>query len=63
MKDISTTLFIVIMLAIGIVYAGLAEYKTSKSISYPEEIQIAKEGDTLIVYSVKDSIYVKFKNK
>jgi hypothetical protein len=33
-----------------------------KPISYPEEIQIAKAGDTLIVTSVSDSIYIKFKH-
>ena len=35
----------------------------NKPISYPEEIQIAKAGDTLIVSSVSDSIYIGFKNK
>lgn len=38
-------------------------YDSGKPISYPEEIQIAKPGDTLIVYSIKDSIYIGFKNK
>ena len=33
-----------------------------KPISYPEEIQIAKAGDTLIVSSVSDSIYIGFKH-
>lgn len=33
-----------------------------KPISYPEEIQIAKPGDTLIVSSVSDSIYIGFKH-
>jgi hypothetical protein len=37
--------------------------KQEKPISYPEEIQIAKEGDTLIVSSVSDSIYIGFKRK
>ena len=51
---------------LGIVILGSLQdckSKNDKPISYPEEIQIAKEGDTLIVYSVKDSIYIKFKNK
>ena len=39
------------------------ESKNDKPISYPEEIQIAKAGDTLIVSSVSDSIYMGFKNK
>ena len=39
------------------------DYNSGKPISYPEEIQIAKPGDTLIVYAVKDSIYIGFKNK
>jgi hypothetical protein len=34
-----------------------------KPISCPEEIQIAKAGDTLIVSSVSDSIYIGFKHK
>jgi len=37
------------------------EIKT-KPISYPEEIEIAKPGDTLIVTSVSDSIYIGFKH-
>lgn len=47
----------------GIVIFGLIQKYESKPISYPEEIQIAKPGDTLIVYSVKDSIYIGFKTK
>jgi len=39
------------------------ESKNNKPISYPEEIQIAKAGDTLIVSSVSDSIYIGFKHK
>ncbi len=39
----------------------LSESKT-KPISYPEEIEIAKPGDTLIVTSVRDSIYIGFKH-
>lgn len=39
----------------------LSESKT-KPISYPEEIEIAKPGDTLIVTSVSDSIYIGFKH-
>ena len=39
------------------------DYDSGKPISYPEEIQIAKPGDTLIVYSIKDSIYIGFKTK
>lgn len=37
--------------------------KQEKPISYPEEIQIAEAGDTLIVSSVSDSIYIGFKNR
>ena len=37
--------------------------KKEKSISYPEEIQAVKAGDTLYVSSVSDSIYINFKNK
>lgn len=35
-------------------------YKT-KPISYPEEIQAVRAGDTLYVSSVSDSIYIGFK--
>lgn len=62
-KDITTPVFIGIVLAIFVVY-GLAmsgEYKTSKPISYPEEIQAVRAGDTLYVSSVSDSIYIEFK--
>ena len=51
---------------LGIVILGsLQKYesKQEKPISYPEEIQIAKAGDTLIVSSVSDSIYIGFKHK
>jgi hypothetical protein len=51
---------------LGIVVLGsLQKYesKNVKPISYPEEIQIAKAGDTLIVSSVSDSIYIGFKHK
>lgn len=47
----------------GIIILGLIQRYESKPISYPEEIQIAKPGDTLIIYAVKDSIYIGFKNK
>jgi ABC-type transporter lipoprotein component MlaA len=50
----------VVLTTIGI--KGMID-NSGKPISYPEEIQIAKPGDTLIVYSVKDSIYIGFKNK
>jgi hypothetical protein len=38
----------------------LTESKT-KPISYPEEIQAVRAGDTLYVSSVSDSIYIGFK--
>lgn len=50
----------VVLTTIGI--KGMID-NSCKPISYPEEIQIAKPGDTLIVYSVKDSIYIGFKTK
>lgn len=37
--------------------------KQDKPISYPEEIQAVRAGDTLYVSSVSDSIYIGFKNK
>jgi hypothetical protein len=35
--------------------------KQEKPISYPEEIQAVRAGDTLYVSSVSDSIYIGFK--
>jgi hypothetical protein len=37
--------------------------KQEKAISYPEEIQAVRAGDTLYVSSVSDSIYIGFKHK
>ena len=37
--------------------------KQDKPISYPEEIQAVRAGDTLYVSSVSDSIYIGFKHK
>jgi len=45
------------------VLGPLLDNSDDKPISYPEEIQIAKAGDTLIVSSVSDSIYIGFKKK
>lgn len=39
------------------------ENTTGKPISYPEEIQAVRAGDTLYVSSVSDSIYIGFKKK
>ena len=63
-KDITTPVFIGTILAI-FVLCGLTlmsiEYNSSKPISYPEEIQAVRAGDTLYVSSVSDSIYIGFK--
>ena len=51
---------------LGIVILGsLQKYesKNLKPISYPEEIQAVRAGDTLYVSSVSDSIYIGFKHK
>lgn len=37
------------------------KYTQEKPISYPEEIQAVRAGDTLHVSSVSDSIYIGFK--
>ena len=62
-KDIK--IFILGILSGIIILGSIQKYELSqtKPISYPEEIQIAKPKDTLIVYSVKDSIYIGFKTK
>lgn len=40
-----------------------SQLKQDKPISYPEEIQAVRAGDTLYVSSVSDSIYIGFKHK
>ena len=57
---------LIIGMLLGIVTISLLHVyksKQEKPISYPEEIQIAEAGDTLIVSSVSDSIYIGFKHK
>jgi hypothetical protein len=39
------------------------QLKQDIPISYPEEIQAVRAGDTLYVSSVSDSIYIGFKHK
>lgn len=58
-------LTLVYTLGVAIITIGIKGMidDSGKPISYPEEIQIVKPGDTLIVYSVKDSIYIGFKTK
>lgn len=63
MRNISPFLiscFILICLAIGML---IRHDSNVKPISYPEEIQAVRAGDTLIVSSVSDSIYIGFKHK
>lgn len=61
-KNITTLVFTILMAITCTVYVALvSEKETSKPISYPEEIQAVRAGDTLIVYSVSDSIYIGFK--
>lgn len=63
-KDITTPVFIILVVIMCTVYAALVSEKekdTSKPISYPEEIQAVRAGDTLYVSSVSDSIYIGFK--
>lgn len=57
-------LFMLGMMA-GIVTLGMLQdsKSTLKTISYPEEIQAVRAGDTLYVSSVSDSIYIGFKHK
>lgn len=61
-KDITTPVFTILMAIMFTVYVALvSEKETSKPISYPEEIQAVRAGDTLYVSSVSDSIYIGFK--
>jgi len=43
------------------VLGPLLDNDETKPISYPEEIQAVRAGDTLYVSSVSDSIYIGFK--
>jgi hypothetical protein len=43
------------------VLGPLFDDSDDKPISYPEEIQAVRAGDTLYVSSVSDSIYIGFK--
>lgn len=61
MKDF--LLFMIGMIAGIATLAILQDFKKPKPISYPEEIQAVRAGDTLYVSSVSDSIYIGFKNK
>ena len=69
MKDPLKLGIILIVSAIISIHAGMLisyYYDTNHltlPISLPEEIAIAKAGDVLEVYTVSDSIYVKFKHK
>jgi hypothetical protein len=55
----------IIILLIGVFIYDMNTYKKlaskEKPISYPEEIQAVRAGDTLYVSSVSDSIYIGFK--
>lgn len=60
---IATLTVITLMFISLVILATRKDDSNNKPISYPEEIQIAKAGDTLIVSSVSDSIYIGFKHK
>ena len=50
-------------MVLGVVVLGTIQKALTietKAISYPEEIQAIRAGDTLIVSSVSDSIYIGF---
>jgi hypothetical protein len=56
----------IILFTIGLLFGfyGLELFfdnNETKPISYPEEIQAVRAGDTLYVSSVSDSIYIGFK--
>jgi hypothetical protein len=68
-KESLRVLFTIITLGLISIIAGFSirfiENSSNKElpVSLPEEIAIAKAGDVLEVYTVSDSIYVKFKHK
>lgn len=59
---ITCALYVFIYLGMDIYVSSLIKEKPiNKPISYPEEIQAVRAGDTLYVSSVSDSIYIGFK--
>ena len=59
---ITCALYVFTYLSMYIYVSSLIKEKLkNKPISYPEEIQAVRVGDTLIVSSVSDSIYIGFK--
>jgi hypothetical protein len=69
MKDSLKLAIILVTSGIIAIHVGIVirhYYDTNHStlsISLPEEIAMAKAGDVLEVYTVSDSIYVRFKHK
>jgi uncharacterized membrane protein len=53
------TLYVVIHIVTYVI--NVINKSETKPISYPEEIQAVRAGDTLYVSSVSDSIYIGFK--
>lgn len=52
-----------VSVAVYLITVIIDKPKQEKAISYPEEIQAVRAGDTLYVSSVSDSIYIGFKHK
>lgn len=59
-KDTIIVLFWAILL-LFVAYKQIFKEPLSNKVSLPEEIILAKKGDTLIVERVSDSIYIGFK--
>jgi hypothetical protein len=58
---ITFTLIFIGFFCLHCIIGTLLENPGDKPISYPEEIQAVKVGDTLYVFSISDSIYIGFK--
>ena len=56
-------IIVAVIMLLGCFALSKLQNSSDKPISYPEEIQAVRAGDTLYVSSVSDSIYIGFKHK
>lgn len=68
--EINKLIIVIFALAAVVVGAGImtadngsstTKWTQQRPLSFPEEIYLAEQGDTLVVSKVADSIYIQFK--
>lgn len=66
MKNIFFIPLVLIVMLIGTYFiqtkSSRYNFRKELPVSLPEELPVAKEGDTLYIIGVSDSIYIGFKN-